>query len=127
MGGCERVLKKPEHIGQKLVLLVIFFALLALWYLGKLPCIFRAVTGIPCVTCGLTRAWLCALRLDLRGAFLQYPMFWSFPILVLYLFYEGSLFRNKPFNNLLLGCILTGIFGIWLARIFGFLGVLSPL
>ena len=120
-------MKKPEKLGLKLALLVGFGFLLGLWYFLEIPCIPRFLTGIPCPTCGLTRAWLCALRLDFRGAFLQYPMFWSIPILVLYLLFDGRLFPNEKANIRILICLIAGVFLIWLARIFGFLGVLSPL
>ena len=41
----------------------LFVAWLAL-YLLDIGCIFRLMTGIPCPGCGMTRAWLAALRLD---------------------------------------------------------------
>ena len=46
-------------------------------------CMFRRVTGLPCLTCGMSRAWLCALRLDFAGAFFWHPLFWTLPLLVL--------------------------------------------
>lgn len=120
-------MKKPEKLGLKLGLLAFFAVLLLIWYRLEFPCIPRVLTGIPCPTCGLTRAWLCVLRLNIRGAFFQYPMFWSIPVLVLYLLFDGRLFRNPKLNNWLLGLMLAGILLTWLARIFGFLGALSPL
>ena len=120
-------LRMPERLWLKLGLLLICATLLALWYFWDLPCIPRVLTGIPCPTCGLTRAWLCALRLDLPGAFSYYPMFWCVPILGLYLIFDGELFRNLRLNYWVLGCLLGGIFLIWLARLFGFSGALAPL
>ena len=119
--------RKPEKPGLKLAGLSVFLLLLLTWYFWDLPCVLRAITGIPCPTCGLTRAWLCAFRLDLMGAFLQYPMFWSIPVLVLYLLFDGKLFKNPRWNTWVLGICVAGIFLTWLARIFGFLGALSPL
>ena len=120
-------MKKPEKLGWKLGGLAGFLCVLLGWYLLELPCIPRALTGIPCPTCGLTRAWLCVFRLDLPGAFLQYPMFWTVPFLVLYLLFDGRLFRSPRLNGWFLGLTVAGIFLIWLARILGFLGALSPL
>lgn len=120
-------MKKPAHLTLKLCFLGLYGILLSAWYYFRLPCVPRVLTGIPCPTCGLTRAWLYALRLDFGGAFRQYPMFWAVPLLVLFLLYDGQLFPNPKENYWCLGVLLAGIVLIWLARIFGFLGGLSPL
>lgn len=120
-------MKKPENLRRKLGFLAGFAGLLAVWYFLELPCIPRALTGIPCPACGLTRSWLCVFRLDLSGAFLQYPMFWSVPVLVLYFLYDGQLFLSSKLNGWILGMTIVGIFLIYFARLFGFLGALLPL
>jgi hypothetical protein len=38
------------------------------------PCLFRSVTGLPCPTCGGTRAGVALSRLDLAGAFAFNPL-----------------------------------------------------
>jgi hypothetical protein len=38
------------------------------------PCPFRALTGLPCATCGSTRAALALLRLDLGAALRWNPL-----------------------------------------------------
>lgn len=53
----------PKHI---LLISVLSAVLLLLWLTG-LGCPFRALFGIPCPTCGMTRALLSLLRLDLAG------------------------------------------------------------
>ena len=118
---------KLQKTWLKLGVLSVFLILLLTWYICDLPCIPRALTGIPCPTCGLTRAWLCALRLDLKAAFLQYPMFWAVPILILYLLLDGKLFPRRQLNIWFAVILAAGILLVWLARIFGFLGALSPL
>lgn len=120
-------MRKPENLRLKLGLLAAFAALLALWYFFDLPCIPKTITGIPCPGCGVTRAWLAALRLDFSTAFRQYPMFWSIPLLALFAVYDGKLFSHRKTNNLILGILLAGILVIYLARLFGFLGRLLPL
>ena len=50
---------------------------------ANLPdCFFRSVTGVPCPTCGGTRAALALSRLDLAGAFHANPLV-SLALLVL--------------------------------------------
>lgn len=42
--------------------------------LGFTMCAFKATTGIPCVTCGGTRALVALGRLDVLGAFAMNPL-----------------------------------------------------
>ena len=120
-------MKKPEQLLGKLGFLAAFGGILWLWYFFDLPCVPRTLTGIPCPTCGLTRAWLAAFHLQFGVAFRHYPMFWSIPVLVFFYLYDGKPFPGAQLNGWILGTILAGIFLIWLARLFGFLGILLPL
>ena len=56
-GAAELIRRALSCIGA------LFVAWLAL-YLLDIGCVFRLMTGIPCPGCGMTRAWLAALRLD---------------------------------------------------------------
>ena len=49
-------------------------------YLADVGCVFRLVTGVPCPGCGMTRAWLSVLRLDLAAAVAYHPFFWLVPV-----------------------------------------------
>lgn len=51
-------------------------------------CLFRRITGLPCLTCGMGRAWLCALRLDFVRAFFWHPLFWTVPLVALFLIFS---------------------------------------
>ena len=53
-------------------------------------------------------ACLAALRLDFREAFCFHPMFWSVPILALYVIFEGKLFKKKYVNILVITLIAIG-------------------
>jgi len=48
--------------------------LLHLDRLGVAFCVFKAVTGLPCMTCGTTRALARLFALDLRGALAMNPL-----------------------------------------------------
>ena len=61
-GAAELIRRALSCIGA------LFVAWLAL-YLLDIGCVFRLMTGIPCPGCGMTRAWLAALRLDFSAAF----------------------------------------------------------
>ncbi len=72
--------KLLEHIGM-LLMLVLFFGSLQ-WIFGA-ACPMYLVTHICCPFCGMTRAHLAALRLDLETAFYYHPLF---PLGLPYLF-----------------------------------------
>lgn len=61
-------------------------ALYAVLSLAGIGCPIKFVTGISCLGCGMTRAWLAVLRLDFAAAFYYHPLFMLPPIAaVLYL------------------------------------------
>lgn len=108
--------KLPSRPGIRLIILGIFIGVLLFWVMMDWPCLFRAVTGIPCIGCGLSRAWLAALRLDLASAFRYHPMFWSIPLLILLAFFDGKLFRKALWNRLLLILLTAGLAVCYLIR-----------
>ena len=54
----------------------------ALHFVG-FGCPIKALTGVSCAGCGMTRAWLAALSGDLGAAFAFHPLFWVVPPAVL--------------------------------------------
>lgn len=93
-----------------------------------IPCLFNLVTGLKCPGCGITRMFICLLRLDFKKAFYYNPaVFVSLPIfafIFIKLSYnyirKGRLYFNKGFEiflYFLIGAFL--IFGI-LRNIFNF-------
>lgn len=89
-----------------MLLLACGVLMLALWL--NIGCLFRNITGIPCPGCGMSRAWLAALRLDLITAFRYHPMFWSVPVLMAYCLFDGQIVGRKWLNFGLLGFIALG-------------------
>jgi uncharacterized protein DUF2752 len=56
---------------------VIMAAGVGVLHLDRMPvtfCMFKAVTGLPCLTCGTTRAFARLFALDLRGAVIMNPL-----------------------------------------------------
>lgn len=66
-----------QHLGIAVLLAVL---ILTVWH-----CPVRLLFGVPCPGCGVTRAVLSVLRLDLPGAFAYNP---AFPLIIL-LFLHG--------------------------------------
>ena len=110
-------MRRVKNLKWKIPLFGLYGALLLVWHWLRLPCLWRSITGVICPGCGMSRAWLALLRLDLAGAFSLHPMFWSVPLLVLYVLYDGQLFRNKWVNYGLLGLILGGFAVSYIVRL----------
>ena len=72
------------------------------------PCLILRFLHVPCPACGMTRAWLSALHLDFRGAFGYHPMFWSVPIVYVYVLRQCRVLKDPVINWWILGLILTG-------------------
>ncbi len=88
---------------------------LVLWKL-EVPCWMKAIFGLPCPGCGMTRAWLALFRGDVGRAFGMNPMFWSIPILYGYILADGHLLGHKWADRMVLGLLLGGLAVLFLAR-----------
>ena len=111
----------PKRLGIKLLILGVCSLLLLIWLYIDGFCPIRRLVGIPCPTCGMSRAWLAALRLDLVSAFRFHPMFWSVPILILFPMYDGHLFSKEKRNGLVLFLLLAAYFVCYALRLVAYL------
>ena len=59
-------------------------------YMAVIGCPIKFLTGISCPGCGMTRAYLSLLRLDVTSAFKYHPL-WPFPALAVII----CLFKEK--------------------------------
>lgn len=109
--------KLPSRFGIKLIILCAFIGVLLFWVVMDWPCLFRRITGIPCIGCGLSRAWLAALRLDICSAFRYHPMFWSVPVLMLLALYDGKVFRKDIGSRILLILLTAGLLVCYIIRL----------
>src|SRR5262249_57173033 len=91
----------PSESDHELIWLSISLASLALaagWYALRLPwphCVFLAITGHPCLTCGATRAAIAFFHLDFWSA-------WKLNPLVFTILYGLSIFDAYAFAVLVL-------------------------
>lgn len=82
---------------QILIIIISLFILILLSLLGLYRCPFRYIFGIPCPLCGMTRAFISLLKLDIGKAF-YYHAFWPV-IVVLFILYFIFLFKNIKINK----------------------------
>lgn len=96
----------------------LFFAWLAL-YLLDIGCVFRLMTGIPCPGCGMTRAWLAALRLDFAAAIAYHPLFWAVPIAFVLAFVreETTSDKVKCGIDIVIAVLCVLVVAVWVVRL----------
>ena len=73
-GTASRQRRWLEAASLILLLLGIAALLLLAYSFGIVICPLKRLTGLPCPTCGSTRAVVCALRGDFAGAFAFQPL-----------------------------------------------------
>lgn len=62
---------------QAVLTIALFYA--AMQLVG-ITCPILFTTGVSCPGCGMSRAWLHLLQLDVAGAFAFHPLFWLPPV-----------------------------------------------
>ena len=83
-------------------------------------CPLYRFTGLPCPLCGMTRAWLAALRLDFSAAFFFHPLFPLAPPALLYAAHREVLPRRLPprADRLCAAALGTALAAVYLYRLF---------
>lgn len=111
-GAAELIRRALSCIG------VLFVAWLAL-YLLDIGCVFRLMTGIPCPGCGMTRAWLAALRLDFAAAFAYHPLFWVVPIAFALAFVRDGAASSKLKRgiDIVIAVLCVLVIAVWIVRL----------
>lgn len=69
----EKISKK-RLLQMHLLVFSIIIIVFVVWNMFDVGCVFRSLTGIPCPTCGATRAIFSLFTLDIRGYFYYHPM-----------------------------------------------------
>ncbi|MGN1000117.1 MAG: DUF2752 domain-containing protein [Faecousia sp.] len=85
------------------------------------PCLIREYLGVICPTCGMSRAWLAALRLDFVSAFRYHPVFWGVPALALAYLFDGKPFGSEKLGRWLYIIVLAGLLICYMVRLLMYL------
>lgn len=80
----------------------------------KCPVLF--LTGISCPGCGLSRAWLSALKLDFSSAMYYHPLFWTVPLIVLLFIFEKRM--PKKLVKILMIVFIAAFLAVYVIRMF---------
>ena len=79
---------KWQDIKAMIAIILFYFFMSMIFNIG---CPILWITGISCAGCGMTRAWLSVLRLDLKAAFYYHPLFWLPAIIMLVYFIKNKI------------------------------------
>lgn len=101
----------------KLLVTLGYLGVVFVFYIFELPCIFKALFGVACPGCGMSRAMFSVLKLDFVAAFAYHPMFWSIPILYIYFLLDNGIFKSKLWDGLVLGLIGAGFLINWIVNL----------
>lgn len=111
---------KIKNFKGKCLVLILFVALVLGARAFGINCIINQCFGFPCPGCGMTRACLAALHFDFQAAFSFHGMVWSMPLLLLYYFFDGRLFRQKWVDVTVLTFLAIGFLINWLRALIFF-------
>lgn len=95
---------------QKLaILLLIGVGAVAMWFL-ETGCLIQRFIGIPCMSCGMTRAFFTFINGNFAESLSLHPMLLSIPVLALIFLFSDKLFKGKTRipTIILLVLIITG-------------------
>jgi len=106
------------HVKEKLFFTALYILFVAVLYSLDAECFFLSITGKQCPGCGMTRAWLLLIRGEFGKAFSMHPLYFTVPILYLYILLDGHLFKNVYVNYIVLGLIFGGFFILFMVRLF---------
>lgn len=110
-------LKDSFRINRPGVKLVAFLALIIFTYFfaqSGIGCVWQHFLGIPCPGCGTTRAAIALLNGDFTAMLRYNFMLPSLPILLLYIIFDGQIFKNKSVDYAILSLIAVGFIVHWI-------------
>ena len=91
-------------------ILIIVIAVIIYSEVFSSACLFKLTPGLPCPSCGITRAWLFFLQGDLNSALYYHPLFWIVIVIGVLFIYQ-----KKVDNKIWLGIIVL-ILGVYFYR-----------
>ncbi len=109
-------MKKISYLKIKIFATISYIVLLFVAAKLGFSCIFRICFGIECPGCGMTRAFRALTEFDIVSAFKYHPMFWSIPIVYIYILFDHPVITKK-IDHWVLVIVLIGFIINWLFRI----------
>lgn len=89
-----------------LAVIVVYLAIFEIFFPDRTNCLVQNITGFPCPTCGMTRAYKSLLHLDIKGAFEWHPLFWLVPLVAVVMLLQN----HRHFKKINMTYFSLGIF-----------------
>ena len=71
-----------------------------------ITCPIKYITGISCAGCGMSRAWIALLHLDISRAFYYHPLH-SLPTIILLIFFNKNKIKINNYKKILITAALV--------------------
>lgn len=97
-----------------LISIALIIAVYAIMQCFGITCPIKYITGISCAGCGMTRAWIALLHLDISAAFMYHPLFFLPPLALILFLCRTKL--NKKVYYFCCGIILAAFIIVYLYR-----------
>ena len=110
-------MNRPKHPLTVFLVTLAAIALIAVRQMLGIGCPINEHLGIPCLTCGMTRATLAALRLDFRAALLYHPLVFTLPLVYWTLATELEPFKSKRANKITVASLAATFLAVWVAKL----------
>jgi len=113
--------KMWEHIKAYIVpTIIILIFYLILYLLGNRSiCIFKAIFGLPCPACGMTRAFTHCLAGEFKKAFFYHPLFlFSIIVFLVLLFRKNRIVSHVYKSNVFWITMFIIFMVVWVIRMF---------
>jgi hypothetical protein len=111
-----------KFLKKVLIWCIVLGLIVVFMYITDIKCIIKATIGVPCPTCGMTRAWISVLHLDFAQAFKWHPIF-PIAIVVVYLIIDNG--NPKKWFKMLLMFTVILLLAVYIYRIIT-LGLSTP-
>lgn len=114
-----------KNIIHKLLVLAVVIILILILDIG---CIFKSLTGFPCLGCGTTRACISFLHGRWLEAFYWQPLFWlTVPLLLVVVAKGENIFKSKRANIIFIIILAIIYLGTYAVRMYLLFPDIAPM
>ena len=115
----DKLLRSFTKYKSYILLLLSLMAICVIMLIFKIPCPIKLFFGVSCAGCGMSRAWISAIRLDLHGAFYYHPLWFALPAVLAALVWAKVKNRERVYEVILISSAVA-LIAVWICRLIWF-------